>query len=289
MARFGKRALAGLLPFIFSLLAFTFSMLAVTSPDWASRKQYADNTDAVSQTAPIYTLYRSPFQICVADMIADNSTSPQNSTSGNQDDQPPPVLNSTYKSNCSHFKVYGSGATSCELPSVLGRNLATQVGDARQCQQIHLAANYHVASAVFLGVAMLVSLAVAIGGLVSLLSDTKRHRGDLQEGEAANSHRHGYLRSLLSLAPTLLFPFVAVGAGTALIAQFYAILGLVQSAPNNADFASSQGNREHHDPWVQGKALNTYLSFSWFWALLAAWACYLVWGGVSLSKSRKLR
>jgi hypothetical protein len=222
-------------------------------------------------------------------MTVDNSTSPQNGTSGGQDDQPPPVPNVTYKSNCSHFKVYGWGETSCELPSVLGSNLAIQVGDARQCQQIHLAANYQVASAVFLGVGMLASLAVAIGGLVLLLSDTKRHRGNPDEGEAGNGRLHGYLGRLLPLAPTLLFPFVAVGAGTALIAQFYGILGLVQSAPNNADFASSQGNREHHDPWVQGKAINTYLSFSWFWALVAAWSCYLVWGNVSVAKRRKLR
>ena len=122
-----------------------------------------------------------------------------------------------------------------------------------------------------------------------MLSDTKGHRDNPDEGEAAKSRRHRHLGRLLSLAPTLLFPFVAVGAGTALIAQFYGILGLVQSAPNNADFASSQGNREHHDPWVQGKALDTYLSFSWFWALLAGWSCYLVWGNVFVANRRKLR
>jgi hypothetical protein len=267
-------ALAALVPFVFSLLALVFSLLATTSPEWASRNQYPDNTDAISQTTPLYTLYRSPFQICTETIAVDNSNSPGNTNTttvnGNDDsgdDQPPASLNYTYTSSCTHFAVYGWNKTSCELPSVAASNLAPQAGDARQCQQIHLAGNFQVASAVFLGTT--IGLGFADGASPS------GHRHHHHEAE----HRRVPALSVAHMVvQQLFFPFAVVGAGAALISQFYAILGLVQSAPNNADFASSQGNREHHDPWVQGKALSIYMSLSWFWALLAAWAGWLAWG-----------
>ncbi|KAM7207808.1 hypothetical protein V8F20_001850 [Naviculisporaceae sp. PSN 640] len=284
-----KRAIAGILPFIFSLLAFTFSLLAVTSPEWAKRDQYPDNTDAISQSTPIYTLFRSPFQICIASGVP--ADEPSTSSSGNStassgeeeepDNQPPPVVNLIYTTTCTHYQVYGLGKTSCELPNVVGSNLAQNVGDARQCQQIHLSANYHVASAVFLGVSMLATLIL----FTTNLSDSSKyasHSSSLENGNGNGNnhirHRHHFPK-ILTILPTLLNPLIITGVITALIAQFYAIQGLIQSAPNNGDWTTSQGNREHHDPWIQGKGLNVYLSLSWFWALLAGWSGWVIWGG----------
>ncbi|KAK3329202.1 hypothetical protein B0H66DRAFT_526596 [Apodospora peruviana] len=292
MARLQKRALAGLLPFIFSLLAFTFSLLAVTSPEWASRNQYPDSTDAISQLEPLYTLHRSPFQICIsqATIVDDPNNANTNATdtpktddqgSTEEDDQPAPPLNYTYTLSCQNYHLFGKNKTSCELPNVVGQNIAPQVGDTRQCQQIHLAGNYQVASSVFLGVALLVSLVVA--GVALADSMKFRGNGDNDAAIAAEARHQGHVHhfpKLLALAPTVLFPLTVVGVVTALVAQFYAVEGLIQSAANNSDFASSAGNREHHDPWSQGKALSTYLSLSWFWALLAAWVGWLIWGPV---------
>ena len=285
--RIPKRVLAGLFPFVFSILAFTFSLLAVTSPEWASRHQYPDNTDAISQTDPIYTLFRSPFQICIGastPVIDDESSPSTNSTTTDdvfdeEDDQPPPPVpsNFVYTTSCTHYHIYGKNKTSCELPSVVGTNLAPQVGDARQCQQIHLAGNYQVASAVFLGVTLLTTLVLFF---VSIADSLKYPTSHPENGASTNhlAHVHHFPKTL-SILPTLLFPLVVTGVITAIISQFYAIMGLVQSAPNNGDFTTSQGNREHHDPWMQGKGLSVYLSLSWFWALLAGWSGWVVWGG----------
>ncbi|KAK4212055.1 hypothetical protein QBC37DRAFT_389134 [Rhypophila decipiens] len=283
-----KRAIAGILPFLFALLAFTFSLLSVTSPEWASRDQYPDNTNAISQKAPIYTLFRSPFQICIGSPVpADDepSSTTTNSTTSDEgdqdqpDNQPPPApTNLIYTTTCTHYQLYGLNKTSCELPSTLGTNLATNVGDARQCQQIHLSGNYLVASAVFLGVSMLAILIL----FVTNLSDSLKYRSrpSPENGNGANHLKHIHdFPKILTILPTILNPLIIAGIITALIAQFYAIEGLIQSAPNNGDWTTSQGNREKHDPWVQGKALSTYLSLSWFWALLAGWSSWLLWGG----------
>ncbi|KAK1777160.1 hypothetical protein QBC45DRAFT_331395 [Copromyces sp. CBS 386.78] len=236
-----------LIPFVFALLAFTFSLLAITDPDWAERKQYGPDTDAISQTAPIYTLYRSPFRICT------ELATPENSP------PPPAPVNYTYTSNCTNYRPSGLNATSCELPAVLLNNSLSQAGDARQCQQIHIAGNFSIASASLLGIALLLCLGCAGASALAL----------------SWGHRNGNALELLTRV--LLQPVAVAGAAAAAIAQFYAVLGLVQSAPNNADFATSTGNAEHHDPWVQGRALSVYMSLSWFWALLMVWAAGAVW------------
>lgn len=59
----------GVFPFILSLLAIYLLALGdnISRMAGASRDQYDDNTDAISQTTPTYTLFRSPFQICIAE------------------------------------------------------------------------------------------------------------------------------------------------------------------------------------------------------------------------------
>lgn len=278
------RVLLSLIPVIFGILAFVFSVLAITSRDWASRRQYADDTDAISQSAPIYTLYRSPFRICTETVTSNGSTSASNTTSSDDgDDQPPPTdLNYTYTSNCVHYPVYGFNRTSCELPSVANSNVLPQVGDQRQCQQIHLAGDYQIASTTFITLAFVLALAMAVWDCFG--SARAHHRAAEGEREYEHPH-HSRLSTIPSLLKLVMFPSAMVGAGAALLAQFYAVLGLIQSAPNNADFATSSGNREHHDPWVQGKALSLYMTQSWFWALLCGWTSWAIWGGIRNSHS----
>jgi len=290
MASF-TRVLPSLVPFIFALLAFIFSLLAITSHDWAIRNQYPNDTDSISQITPIYTLYRSPFQICTEAITADISTNitALNTTDSSEDDQPPPPINYTYTSSCYRYKAYGMGRTSCELASVTNSNYVPQVGDRRQCQQIHYAGNYNIASTVFIGTTFILVIIMVIVNFFSLdntndsvTTAESEHAVTVGESEHHEHHHHqpSSTASTITLSLThLILPFTIIGAATALISQYYAILGLIQSAPNNADFATSTGNREHHDPWVQGKALSVYMSLSWFWALLVAWAGWLVWGG----------
>src|SRR5271163_673613 len=138
MALLNGHVLGSSVTVLFSLLGFVFALVAITSKEWVLRNEY-QSTDPVQWSKIQYTLYRSPFVICTAN--AGNVT-------------------------CEHFHAYGKD-TSCEAIYTTGDPNANNSGDARLCQQIHLAGYFAIASTTLISVGFLLSLGlfvVATGG-----------------------------------------------------------------------------------------------------------------------------
>lgn len=253
------------------MVAFVFSILALTSPEWASRNSYDPLQKPKNWTDAnlVYTLQRSPFKICSAnphDMTV-------NSTTGSD-----PVTITTYTVDCEQFRPFGFDQTSCELEVATKANNVSNIGDARQCQQIHYAGNFEIASTVC------VTLGFALASIAMLLTIVSVGPGEpgTSEGEGNGTdhhhqhdhhhdrHHHKHGRPHVFFAPylnLLLVTTLCVGVITAVISQFYAIEGLIQSAVNNGDFTTSAGTSEtDHGPWYQGKALSVYMTCSWGFA-----------------------
>lgn len=85
----------------------------------------------------------------------------------------------------------------------------------------------------------------------------------------------------MALMPTLNFLLIIsllVGSACSAIAQFYGVIGLIQSNPNNSDFASAAGSHQgSHGPWIEGRALSTWLGLGWMFGLIGAGAAGAVW------------
>jgi hypothetical protein len=294
------RVLPALFAFIFSLIAFVFSLLAGTSKEWAVRHNYDPLYTPKNWTGAnvIYTLYRSPFIICSASSHVSNSSDPQSIT--------------TYDVFCQNFKPFGFNRTSCEEEVATQDDSAVNLGDSRLCQQIHLAGNFGIASTVFISLGFILTSIATIATFTILLrfprtaepqgAGSRKHgrrrpEQDDEILEAATEHRsstapqdsheghHGRKRS--TLVPHLnlaLLTFLSIGVITALIAQFYAVEGLIQSAYNNADFSTSQGTSAAeiqisgiHGPWFQGKGLSVYATCAWGFAAAAGAVAAKAW------------
>jgi hypothetical protein len=274
MARRLLRNIPPLVALSFAIVAFVFSLLAITSPKWAERDNFSPDDGQIDWVKPIYTLYRSPFIICT---VRKND-------------------NGTYVRSCSHYKPFGYDKTSCELEVATQDDQATNIGDARLCQQIHYAGNFGITSTFFIGMGFLITTALIVltafrraGGRTDARQETtvqeaannskeKTARQEVRHHHQQRSRVAGYLN--LSL---LVFYFIGVVAG--LISQFYAILGFMQSLPNQSDFASSTGSgastetqvHGHHGPWRQGVALSVYGTCAWGFSIAAAAVARTTW------------
>ncbi|KAF4343952.1 hypothetical protein FBEOM_2109 [Fusarium beomiforme] len=244
---------------VFAIIAFVFSVLTITSREWAMRDNYDPDFSPQAWDKPIYTLYRSPFIICTAKKV--NST--------NTDSTP------VHRVHCDHFKPFGHNKTSCELWNATGSDTAETIGDQRLCQQIHLAGNYAIASTVFIGVGFLTTTALVSLSLLRSIS-TRQHK---HESDHRSNNKVMPILTLVTLA------FLFVGFATAVISQFYAIMGFIVSLPNQSDFASSQGSggsnesdeNGAHGPWYQGKALNLYATLAWGFTIATGTMVRLTW------------
>ena len=224
-----------------------------------------------------FRLYRSPFAIC--NYNGTNVT-------------------------CHHFHPFGN-TTSCEAISRTGKTDADNSGDARLCQQIHLAGHFAIASTTLISVGFLLSLALLAFAITmpSTASEVgtagksqSRHGRDhskhAQEGVAdgveatlgeqeSRLHRRSGATEWSSYGSFLMLICLSIGITTGLLSQFYTILGLIQSAPNNADFASSSGIAEpslhQYDSWYQGKALSVYETCAWGFAAVGAVVATRTW------------
>jgi len=271
-----SRGLPAFLTFCFSVIAFSFSIRAITSKNWTARDNYDVTFNVEDWKTPIYTLHRSPFIICEA-------------AAGQ---------NTTYDVSCHRFRPFGFNQTSCELAVATQNDAATNLGDARLCQQIHYAGNFAIASTVFIGLAFLLTALNTLLTFQSLIwrrspiksEESPEHAVEHIEGHNSHPKRplDGHLESRRSViaqyANLCLVISFAVGVVTATISQFYAILGLVQSIPNNADFASSTAGSNddintsgNHGPWYQGKALSVYATVAWGFALASAVMAVRAW------------
>ncbi len=84
-----------------------------------------------------------------------------------------------------------------------------------------------------------------------------------------------------------------------ILASFYGILGLVQSAPDNGAYAvngwtgssiTDQGvtGNTNHQPWVQGKAVTVYGTLAWLSAFAGVGSAAGVWSLPRLSGGKVL-
>lgn len=287
MTKRPTRLLSAAAALIFSLLAFIFCVLAISSKEWAVRDGYPYGLNDWDWTKPEFTLYRSPFAVCYA--TANSTRKPFG-----------------FDSTCLNYRPSGFKKTSCELAIATGSDTAPQAGDRRQCQQIHFAGNFGIASVVFttLGftaISLLVLVTVFTGsheeGNTGITSSHRHERRKELVAESTTAHEptpgpsgkgrfsrfHHHRSALVPYVNLTLLVFLSIGIITSLISQYYAVEGLIQSAPNNADFASASGNRDNpntkgnHGPWYQGKALSVYMTCSWGFALAAGVVASRVW------------
>jgi hypothetical protein len=274
--------------FIFALLAFIFSLLATTSKKWAVRHNYDPSLNTLDWKDPIYTLYRSPFTVCTAELV--NSTLTIGSAASPAD----------FAVKCTQFRPRGFNRTSCELAIATQDDTAPTIGDARLCQQIHYAGDFGIASTTFIGLAFVLVLVLVIVTLVkrpefateSYTSVAKaappndgsplRSEQDVNQQAASVVPARG--SAWVAWVDLILLTFLFVGFSTALISQYYGVIGLIQSLPNNADFASSQGGgaddvntHGSHGPWYQGIGLSVYATCAWGFSISAGVVASKAW------------
>ncbi len=265
-----RSLLAAVPAFVFACLAFSFCVANITSRDWSRRNYYNASLDPLAWDVPLYSIYRSPFQIC--DVSSDTSA---NAT--------------IYTEHCNTFHAYGFDKTSCETVFATQNYSAANTGDERLCQQIHYAGNLVITSVTFISLGFVLTLLMTILAFV-LASPAKApeaaEESTNNQDEVAARYSHHHRHPGPSYTPHLnliLITSFCIGATAALISQFYGILGFIQSQPDNGAFAGAPGNPDtgdlnnNHGPWIQGKALKYWATLSWIFAAFAAGAAGAAW------------
>ncbi|ORY12600.1 hypothetical protein BCR34DRAFT_563382 [Clohesyomyces aquaticus] len=277
------RLVGSIMPFIFATLSFAFIIAAFVSRDWVHQDYFPSKESIFDWRDPIYTIYRSPFVRC--GVTANN---PDSNTT-------------TYDLNCHRFSVYGRGKTACSIPTEVSES-SEITGDWRMCQQVHFSGNLILASLVFIcfGFTLILPLtaffirqSLAAGDRdVSTETPTAAAVATTSNEDKSQPQdpiqRFTTIRSPLVVAATYtLLVFLAVTALCAILSQFYGVLGLVQSSPDNGSWASlslgevqdQQQGSVRHAPWIQGNALTIYASLGWFFSALAAGGIGASWLG----------
>jgi hypothetical protein len=279
------RLVGSVLPLIFGTLAFSFIVTSFVSRDWVRQNYFPHNLQPLDWKNPSYTLYRSPFIVCGI-----NTSKPDSNTT-------------QYDLSCQRFKPFGRGQTACQTPNETDSYTAV-TGDWRMCQQVSLSGNLILASLVFTCLAFVIVLPLCFVFVRQAASTGANSgiQGAAEDGdttdEARNHHHHHNhhdkssqqqkIRSPIIITATYaLIIALSVAAVCAVLSQFYSILGLVQSQPDNGSWASltlgqvqdSQTGDLSHAPWIQGKVLTTYISLGWFFSALTAGAIGASWLG----------
>ncbi|KAI9763907.1 MAG: hypothetical protein M1840_009019 [Geoglossum simile] len=259
-----SRTLTSLLPLAFAILALVFSLFSTTSREWALQRAYDPLAPAQNWTVPIYTNYRSPFIIC--------GLSPA-----------PNTINAAGTFGCLRFRAFGFNQTSCELAVATQNSSLAQLGDARLCQQLHFAGSLAIASTAFIGMGVLLTLIMASAAVALTTGSVKSEGGSAFIAGTRPRYQYHPSHDTISLFTpyvnlSLTISFV-VGAVLYVLAQFYGVIGLVQSQPDNGSFAAIQSSSpgSSHELWIQGKALTVYASIAWLASLCAAGSATLAW------------
>ncbi|OCK78375.1 hypothetical protein K432DRAFT_383916 [Lepidopterella palustris CBS 459.81] len=262
-----SRFLAPLPAFIFASIAFSFAIVTITSHDWTRQKWYDPSLDAKLWATPIYSIYRSPFQICnVAAGTNANTT--------------------TYTLKCDVYDAFGFDKTSCETVFATQNYSAANTGDERLCQQIHYAGNLSITSTTFICLGFVLTVIMAIVASVTSSSSAEDGNESVKDGTPATRtahHRHHHVPAWPAFINVVLITAFAIGATTGLLSQFYGILGFIQSQPDNGAFAAAKGNvidptqQNNHGPWVQGLALKYWITCAWVFSAFAAGAAGATW------------
>jgi hypothetical protein len=281
MARSLIQIIGSTFPLIFGILGFAFIITSFVSRDWVRQEYFPPQLQPLDWKDPLFTIYRSPFILC----SANPSKTSSNTT--------------TYDIVCNRYKVSGRGQTACQTPNETDA-YSTITGDWRMCQQVHLSGNLILASLVFVCVAFLVLLILSYFFIIkgsSAISSAVIQRSNQSEGAADKDNEVGVQNpapqqvtgqpTAVIIGTYFLLIFLAVTAMCAFLSQFYAIMGLVQSQPDNGMWASmslgsvqdSQTGDLHHAPWIQGNALTVYISLGWLFSALEAGAIGGTWLG----------
>jgi hypothetical protein len=268
------RLFTSTLALVLATLAFAFIITSTTSNDWARQNHYNSTLDQRNWSAPLYATYRSPFTICKLNTAA-NSSTPENK----------------YPLSCVQYRPYGFASTSCESVFATQSYRDARSGDERLCQQVHFAGNLSIASTVFIGIAFLVTCGLFAAS--ALPRGRRRDEAppvisdDGKEADERPAHASSYSsrvpKSTSAFANVLLITSLAIGACCALLAQFYGLLAFIMSAPDQGAFALARGNAPNptldnsHGPWIQGRAMNAYLTLAWVCSVFAAGIAGATW------------
>ena len=266
------RLIPSALPFIFSTIAFGFSLAAITSYDWAHQNHYDPRFDQTTWNPkkPIFILQRSPFVDCEG--ASKDSLS------------------------CHRYRAFGNGTTSCETLFVTKNWSAAVDGDERFCQQVHWTGNLAITSTTFIGLAFLITL-IATGLILVLTFGSHSNTSTpsrvvatsesvAEEKPATTSPNQQATAPQSLVLPYLnlfLILFAVIGAFAGYVSQFYGIMAFVQSQPDNGAFAVAKATQaditsnDAHSPWIQGRALSSYVTVAWVFSAAAATAAALVW------------
>jgi len=304
MASRAFQIIGSITPLIFGTLSFAFVITSFVSRDWVRQDYFPPQLQPLDWKTPVFTIYRSPFILCSANPSKPNSSTTQ------------------YDITCNRFKISGRGQTACQTPNETDA-YSSITGDWRMCQQVHMSGNLMLAALVFVCVGFVTMIGLAYvfisrasktGQIVQAIAQTssKRALTDTNDGteevEGVGSTPYADEESsstpATAPAPTIpttasqpiqsiaviiatygLMTVVLVTAMCAFLSQFYGILGLVQSQPDNGAWASmslgevqdGQTGDLHHAPWVQGNALSIYVSLAWFFSALTAGTLGVTW------------
>ncbi|KAK0109114.1 hypothetical protein ONS96_002941 [Cadophora gregata f. sp. sojae] len=267
------------LPLVFGILSLSFVAVSFTSRDWVRQEYFPPQLQPLDWKDPLFTLYRSPFVVCGASPSRNGSE----------------ILR--YDINCSRFAVSGRGKTACQTPNETDA-YSSITGDWRMCQQIHLSGNLVLAALVFVSVALATLIGLSIvfipravrgGQVFGTPSDVE----DSMEGSSCRPQKATAAQTSVTtstqqpiqslaiiIATYALLVALSVTAMCTFLSQFYGILGLIQSQPDNGLWASlslgavqdQQTGDLHHAPWIQGNVLTIYMSLAWLFSALAAGA-----------------
>ncbi|KAF2178914.1 hypothetical protein K469DRAFT_674865 [Zopfia rhizophila CBS 207.26] len=264
-------AVGAVAPLVFGILSLSFVAVSFASRDWVRQDYFPPQLQPLDWKDPQYTIYRSPFILCSANPFKNGSE----------------VVR--YDITCNRFNIMGRGQTACQTPNETAA-YSSVTGDWRMCQQIHLSGNLILAALVFVSVAF-ATLAGLSYVFIMRATSNRRYKGSRGQNTTtppADPTGQQPITSLVVIIFTyLLLAFLSVTAMCTFLSQFYGILGLVQSQPDNGIWASmslgsvqdQQTGDLHHAPWVQGNVLMIHMSLAWFFSALTAGAIGGSWLG----------
>ena len=122
-------------------------------------------------------------------------------------------------------------------------------------------------------------------------SDPDTHDNHTHHYHEKRRNRGSAVAMWAVVATHVLIISLAISAVATFLAQFYGIMGFIQSLVDNGLFASYVNGGPQlqgdvvHGPWTQGKGLSTFTSLGWFFGAVGAGAVGAVWPA-SLRASR---
>ncbi|KAH8797906.1 hypothetical protein F5884DRAFT_814301 [Xylogone sp. PMI_703] len=231
------------IPPIFLILSLTFTLLSILIPTFAQQTLYY-TSGGRHGAIPNITNSASPFWTCTI-------------ISGGQFEL------GTHNQSCTKIPLGDAGYRLCRNESM---------GNEHNCQQLEMARNLMLSSAVFVGLAMVTSFVVAGLGWVWYNAEKAAESG-------AGSTPSGTVRYALPVLARVCFLFTCLTAVLLFVGQLLGVNALVNDWRPNADFMISGTDSGDDDvgPWYMGRASSWWATMGWAWALAAVWVQGVAW------------